>query len=293
MLQRNQIVLTIPTIDLSLLKRIKGGYSPDGHDNDNIYSQDNYDPENDSYGLGELEPSVCKPNEPLDEFEYENPEFNEQDEPDDYQNEDSRAGGLNDYNEGDQPNIIQVGSFTLVNFSQENVQFIINAINNLPQQYHGLAVRIECKTTDAGSGNFTPGTIVIGLNADNQANIGSLHEELNHALQYLRYGEDMLSMSRSAIEFQAKMLEDLVQQQFRLPFDDFTEMFGQSNSDFWFKCYNADNSFNREYFIEHAADLYDEFVDYYNKIGNPGNYGSQYDPNFNWDWDYWLDLFGI
>ena len=100
MLQRNQIVLTIPTIDLSLLKRIKGGYSPDSYydqyDNDNIYSQANYDPENDSYGLGELEPSVCKPNEPLDEFEYEDPEFPEQDEPDDYQNEDSRTNGLND-----------------------------------------------------------------------------------------------------------------------------------------------------------------------------------------------------
>lgn len=108
MLQKNQIVLTIPTIDLSLLKRIKGGYDPDGFNdhyfNGNIYNQDNYDPDNDSFDLGVIDPAVCKPgtsyddNEP-DESSLENEftEFIEQDEPDEeHESEQEQdAGGSN------------------------------------------------------------------------------------------------------------------------------------------------------------------------------------------------------
>lgn len=33
-------------------------------------------------------------------------------------------------------------------------------------------------------------------------------------------------------------------------------------------------------------------LNYYKELGEE-DYSTQYDPNFNWDWQYWLDLFGL
>ncbi len=69
MLPKKQIELTIPTLDLSLLRKIKGGYDPDGfydkYYDGNVYNHDNYDSDSDSFNLGELEGCVCRPTEPI------------------------------------------------------------------------------------------------------------------------------------------------------------------------------------------------------------------------------------
>ena len=85
--QRKKIELSIPTIDLSLFKKIKGGYLPgsenvfdDKYVNGNIYNEGNYNPEDDSFGLGELESPICRPLPEEPEL-LEEPELIEQDEP--------------------------------------------------------------------------------------------------------------------------------------------------------------------------------------------------------------------
>ena len=108
MLPKKQIELTIPTLDLSLLRKIKGGYSPDDYfdvDNGRIYGHDNYNPDDGSYDLGELDGGVCKPTEPVIDIEpdeecpeYEDPEFIEQSDYEDYGDVDHGQNGYDGFN---------------------------------------------------------------------------------------------------------------------------------------------------------------------------------------------------
>ena len=81
--QRKKIELSIPTIDLSLLRKIKGGYLPGSED--------------DSFGLGELESPICRPLPEEPELP-EDPELIEQDEPDNGDNEDNRSEDRDTHN---------------------------------------------------------------------------------------------------------------------------------------------------------------------------------------------------
>ena len=281
--QVRKIELSIPTIDLSLLKKLKGGYT--------------------FYG-GELDPAYCYADGPSDNYpdaadDGWRPEFDFAD-PSDFQDydfskddEDSAHEGNN--KTGDSTDIHSCANINIVNFTQEQTQAIINAINNLPNLYQNLTVTITPSNQTEGSGQFTPGYISITIDSNGIPNVSALHEELNHFLQYQRYGDEMLTHSHSAYEYQAKMLEDLVQYSSGMLVDDFLSFLDGSDNnslEFWLNCFGEEN-FNKSYFIDHAADFYDEFVNYYNSIDNPGDYGSQYDPDFDWDWEYWLNLFDI
>ena len=216
MVRQKKIELTIPTIDLSLAKRIKGGYSPSVYDIEPSYCYGSYDTDDDDDDPRDHDDDYRRDFEENDDNDYESSQQNDHD---DSAHEDDNHEPQNE----NPPIETKLGNITLVNFSNENVQFIINSINNLPTMYHDLNVRIESKSISNGSANFLPGVITLGLNSDGTVNVGSLHEELNHTLQHQKYGDDMTSHSRSAFEYQAKMMEDLVQQAFGLPFDDFFE----------------------------------------------------------------------
>ena len=265
MKHQTQIRLSIPTIDFSILKTLRGGY----YINPSICS-DSYDPNYDR----------------MDSEYPEDPDASALD------NEYASYDGQNDRQDDAENPVLD--KFTFQGLSADDITQVTNSINVLPRVYHNIAVTITAGGIN-GSGTWLPGIVTLSRKSDGTIDTGGLHEELNHALQYMRYGDDMLYNSRSAYEYQAKMIEDLVQLAFGLAHDDFLSFCGTENgevSEFWYNCFNKDGSLNDSYFIEHASDFYETFFNYYVEIKEEA-YSTQYDPNFNWDWQYWLDLFGL
>ncbi len=136
MLPKKQIELTIPTLDLSLLRKIKGGYDPDGfydkYYDGNVYNHDNYDSDSDSFDQGHVEGSVCTQTAPR---EYEDPEFIEQSDYDDY--------GDVDHDQYEYDGVNFNNGYTIdPSLSVEERAIITSAMEALPQALQMQNVRI-------------------------------------------------------------------------------------------------------------------------------------------------------
>lgn len=178
------------------------------------------------------------------------------------------------------------------------VQTIIEqTMSALPAKLQGISVTIEIgPTKDNAPAQYSNGVITFS----NASNISSslLFHEMVHAFQDDKFEEDGIDMnktSRSAIEYQSAVLQNL--------FDAVTldggfspACFSNEYMLFMIESFSGANysfeNFNYEYFIKHVNDFYSEFVNQH--AGESSGYGDNYNPDYDFDWAEWLkDLFNL
>ncbi len=291
-MDRNEgrIKLTIPTIDLLECRKFKGGYHEDG-----IYDTDNYYPEDD-YAVdgGEIDPAICISGDDGYEPETEEswyPEDYEDQRDDDYENDRETYFGDSGLTPDSNGTGVQENNITYIGISEENIGHINYVVSLMPQIFSTLNVTVKTSMDIEGGGQFLPGEITLKDRGDGTIDVGAIKEELIHQLQYnvlQSMGQDMMSTARSNLEYQAKMLEDLIERLEDMP----TSSFIDENvlGDFWDKCIIEEDfglSLNYDYFIAHAADFFTEYMNM-----APEEYKGDIDENFNWNWDKYLEILG-
>lgn len=269
-----ELELIIPSINLLETRSIIGGYDiepveiyPDFGDEENSERDDDQ-----SMGPD--------PNEQYESEQDEDREHENNSEPD----QDSENA------QNDPTNI------TFNNVSPADQAIIEKTMSALPAILQGLPVTIQIGATkDSAAAQYSNG--VITLSASDVPSSALFHEMV-HALQdnkLAQEGKDMTDESRSALEYQTFVLQNLY---------DIVSMDGAYNpacfsneySVFMSECF-PDNiytyeNFNYEYFIEHINEFYSEFVNA--NAGASSGYGDDYNPDYDFDWENWLnDLFNL
>lgn len=272
-----ELELTIPSINLLDTRSIIGGYNIDAVE---IYPEFDLGDEEDSTRDDDNQFMRADPNE-----QYENEQDKGQEEVNTPEPDQDGKDAQND-----QTNI------TFNDVSPADQAIIEKAISALPAVLQGLSVTIQIGTTkDNAPAQYLNG--VITLNSSNVSNYELFHEML-HALQDNKLensGKDIMKESRSAIEYQAHVFQDI----YEIISNDGAYSPACPSNDygmFMIKCfpegiYTYEN-FDTQFFIEHINEYYNEFVNIH--AGASSGYGDNYTPDYDFDWVNWVnDLFGL
>lgn len=268
-----ELELTIPSINLLETRSITGGYDieaveifPDYGDEENSAREDDTI-------------NTPDPNEP-----YEREPGEDQYQENDSDNQD------NENAPGDQGNII------FDNVSPADKAIIEKAIAGLPAVLQGVTVTIQIGATkDNAPGQYLNGVITLRSSGDANA---AMFQELLHALQddkLAEEGKDMNKESRSAIEFQANVLQDI----YEAVANDggFTPAsFSDEYTQFISNCFPGGEytyeNFDVNNFLEHINEYYEQFAK--ENAGSSSGYGDDYNPDYDFNWGDWLnDLYGM